>query len=364
MPLKSRTRGLPLPAQEELSARASDLASVASCRSTFRVSRYWFTGVKVGARSALARRFRREGLKRAINPLSFPRPAEFRVALYDLAPDLRSGRVLDVGSPKLPVVVLARERPRLELHTTDILPDFIAQTAQFLRANGCGDRVGSGIHLEVEDARSLSYPSAFFDWVYSISVLEHVADFETGGIVHCGDSAAMQEIARVLKPGGALTLTVPFDPRGYWEEFTDGPVYERSAHAGTKTFYQRHYDEEAAQQRLIAPSGLTCESRVFLGEGGRFKVEPWWNRIPMKWKAPLLPLQGFAGNLLFRPLPDSQKQAARGLALRLSKPETPELVRPASDIRVRDGVTAAQSEMMQGAPPGEERARIHFFGSG
>jgi hypothetical protein len=59
---------------------------------------------------------------------------------------------------------------------------------------------------------------------------------------------------------------------------------------------------------------------MYLGEAGRFKVEPWWNQVPMKVKAPLLPLQGFAGNLLFKPLPNHQIKEAKGLALRLSKP--------------------------------------------
>jgi SAM-dependent methyltransferase len=286
----------------------------------FHVSKYWRTAVEVGLKTCVRPGRRVEAIKRAVNPLSFPRPAEFRAALYDLAPRLQSGRVLDIGSPKLPAIVLAGERPELELHVTDIMPDFIPSTHRFLEAAGYGHRLGKTIHLRAEDARGLSYPDNTFDWVYSISVLEHVADQCLGDEIVRGDSLALREIARVLRPGGVVTLTVPYDPTGYWEEFTEGPVYERTSAEGGKTFYQRHYDQQAFEERLIAASGLNCDAKMYLGEAGRFKVEPWWNQIPMKLKAPLLPLQGFAGNLLFTPLPDDQVKSARGLALRLSKP--------------------------------------------
>jgi SAM-dependent methyltransferase len=286
----------------------------------FHVSKYWRTAVGVGLRSFMRPGNRLEAIKRAVNPLSFPRPAEFRAALYDLAPDLQGGRVLDISSPKLPAIVLAGERPELELHLTDIMQDFIPSMRWFLHAAGHGNRLDRTIHLRSEDARALSYPDNSFDWVYTISVMEHVADGNRNNQIHRGDSQALREIARVLKPGGVVTLTVPFEPNGYWEEFTEGAVYERMGTEGVKTFYQRHYDLQAVAERLIVDSGLNCDAMMYLGEAGRFKVESWWNQIPMKVKAPLLPLQGLAGNVLFRPLPEDQIKWARGLALRLSKP--------------------------------------------
>jgi hypothetical protein len=58
---------------------------------------------------------------------------------------------------------------------------------------------------------------------------------------------------------------------------------------------------------------------VYLGEKGRWKVEPWWNRIPMKAKVPLLPFQGAAGNVLFSRVPPEDLSDAKGVALRLRK---------------------------------------------
>jgi SAM-dependent methyltransferase len=201
------------------------------------------------------------------------------------------------------------------MHVTDVVVEFVEPTAAFLRAAGLKERIGKTVHFQAADARRLPFEEGSFDWVYSISVLEHVAD-EPG---HAGDTQAIEEVARVLRPGGVATITVPFDASGYREEYVSGDVYERSGVDGQSTFYQRHYDDAALQDRLIAPSGLECEAVVYLGERGRIAVEPWWNRIPMKLKAPLLPFQGLAGNLLFTRLPATERRLARGVALRLRK---------------------------------------------
>lgn len=287
--------------------------------SKFSITDYYTTSLKLGIACLFSREFRLEGIKRIANPLSFPRPEEFRLALHDLAPQVDAGRVLDVGSPKLPLVVLARTRPELDLYSCDILESFLKPTQQFLETQGLGERLDKTIHLSVEDARRLSFPDEYFDWIYSISVLEHIADEGEDGRSK-GDTGAIRDIARVLRPGGSITLTVPFKAEGYREEFLDGTVYEREAPRGSKSFYQRYYDRAALMERLIEPSTLICEALVFFGEPGRIKVEPFWNRIPMKVKAPLLPFQGLIGNVLFRTLPDSEWQKASGVALRLKKP--------------------------------------------
>jgi len=49
------------------------------------------------------------------------------------------------------------------------------------------------------DALSLPFASASFDRVIASEVLEHIPD----------DSAAMAELARVLRPGGSMAVTVP-----------------------------------------------------------------------------------------------------------------------------------------------------------
>ena len=53
-----------------------------------------------------------------------------------------------------------------------------------------------------EDIASLSFGDAGFDLVISLDVLAHVTD----------PTRAIHEMRRVLKPGGQLLLTVPFNP--------------------------------------------------------------------------------------------------------------------------------------------------------
>jgi SAM-dependent methyltransferase len=54
-----------------------------------------------------------------------------------------------------------------------------------------------------EDITALTFPSGQFDAVLSFDVLEHVPNFEP----------ALREVARVLKPGGYLLASFPFDSR-------------------------------------------------------------------------------------------------------------------------------------------------------
>ncbi|TKR30780.1 methyltransferase domain-containing protein [Luteimonas gilva] len=54
--------------------------------------------------------------------------------------------------------------------------------------------------IRSEDVTALRWSDATMDGVVSLDVLEHVPDYR----------AALREFARVLRPGGALALTVPF----------------------------------------------------------------------------------------------------------------------------------------------------------
>jgi SAM-dependent methyltransferase len=266
---------------------------------------YYFTSVGIGLRS-LPSRHLRDALARILNPLSYPRFMEYELILDQL--ELSDGcRVLDIGSPKLPTLLLARNT-RCELFSTDIRDYFIGSTAHFLRLAGFGKRLGNDLHLETQDARKLSYPDASFDRVFSISVIEHIPED--------GDSHAMREIARVLRPGGLLTLTVPFADTGYEEEWVNGGVYERQS--GGPTFYQRRYDVTELNRRLVEPSGLRLVETAYFGEPG-VRFEPFWNRIPLRWKIPLLWAQPFLARMFLRRLREEERESACGVALKLQK---------------------------------------------
>lgn len=139
--------------------------------------------------------------------------------------------------------------PRLPIRGTHFL-DLSDTVARRLAGLGGDAKAGR--------ATALPFPVAAFDLVGAFDVVEHVAD----------DEAVFSEIARVLKPGGALLLSVPLHA-DRWTEF--------DAAVG----HHRRYDPEALSGILerhglrverSAPFGMQPKSRFLL------KMGIWWLR--------------------------------------------------------------------------------------
>jgi SAM-dependent methyltransferase len=229
------------------------------------------------------------GLKRLALPISYWRAREFSYVWRQLA--CPSGaRVLDVGSPKDLAAMLARHRA-YHVVATDILPHTVALSERYARAQGLdgrGTRHGSGaVRSEVQDGRRLPYPDASFDAAYSVSVLEHIPDG--------GDTVAIRQLLRVVRPGGVVVVTVPFDRR-YRETFVHGQVYERKAVGSEPVFYERHYDRQALAERLLSTELADVVDLSYWGEGA-VRMERILARLgPLR--APLYPLEGVLAMLL------------------------------------------------------------------
>jgi SAM-dependent methyltransferase len=259
----------------------------------------WAAGLLVGLRS-----LRREpalGLKRLVLPVSYWRSREFAYAWQHLTCPPGS-RVLDVGSPKDLAAMLARHRA-YHVVATDILPQAVALSqryadAQQLNGQGAGRATGT-VRSEVQDGRALSYPDASFDAAYSVSVLEHIPDG--------GDTVAMRELLRVVRPGGVVVVTVPFDRR-YRETFVQRPVYERQAVGSEPVFYERHYDRRALAERLMSTELADVVDLSYWGEGA-VRMEGILTRLGAL-RAPLYPLEALLGTLSLRPVePDGPGHA-------------------------------------------------------
>src|SRR5262249_18633590 len=150
-----------------------------------------------------------------------------------------------------------------EVTATDILPEAIDSSRRYARAQSLEGRGAGRVHSEVQDGRALPYPDAAFDAAFSVSVLEHIPDD--------GDSIALRELVRVVRPGGRVIVTVPYDRR-YRETFVDGPVYERAPVASEQVFFERHYDAETMMARLL-PSDLCEVVDVSLWGEGAIRME-------------------------------------------------------------------------------------------
>jgi SAM-dependent methyltransferase len=245
----------------------------------------WAAGIGVGLRT-----LRKEpilGLKRLALPVSYWRSAEFGYVWRQLT--LPAGaRVLDVGSPKDLAAMLAYRRG-YEIVATDILPEAIEFSRRYAAAQGLNGSGPGRVHSEVQDGRALQYADGSFDAAFSVSVLEHIPDN--------GDSQAMSELIRVVRPGGTIVITVPYDWR-YRETFVDGPVYERAPVTNERLFFERHYDRQTLAARLLQAGACDVINLTLWGEG-RIRLEAILDRLgPLR--VPLSPLEAFFSKALLR----------------------------------------------------------------
>lgn len=195
---------------------------------------FYRTGVRLGLRSLFTGHFTRDALLRVLAPVEDTRLYELPNTLAAL--EVEPGqRVLDLASPKLAAVCLARGGA--EVTSVDAYEPEIAAwrvLAGHVR----------GLSFQVADARRLPFPDETFDHAYSISVIEHIGED--------GDFQALAELARVVKPGGRIVITVPY-AASYGEDWREAPLY------GTQTqqkdglwFFSRTYDDDRLAQLVAA----------------------------------------------------------------------------------------------------------------
>ena len=213
----------------------------------------WWEGLSIGL--ATLPRDPVLGLKRILLPASYWRTAEFAYVLRQLQLP-RGARVLDLGSPKDLSAILARSRG-FEVVATDILEETVELSRRYAEAQGIGGAGPGKVRSEVQDGRHLTFADNTFDAAFSVSVIEHIPDR--------GDTDAVRELARVVKLGGRVVITTPYDT-AYRESFVDADVYERKS-AGEPVFWERHYDDAALRDRLLGPSGARQIDLELWGEG-------------------------------------------------------------------------------------------------
>jgi len=131
---------------------------------------------------------------------------------------------------------------------TDIDRSLTNQLSRHRRVYDAGLAAPGMVQLVRADARRLPFPDQSADAVTAVSTIEHVRSSH-------GDRVAVQEIARVLRPGGRAWLTVPFRAAGSMIEL-DAELRH----------FQWHYSPDTLRSSLLGPSGLTERRRVLYGE--------------------------------------------------------------------------------------------------
>lgn len=197
--------------------------------------------------STIAYKTLRKALAR---PVDYMRYAEFSAILDQL--ELKPNTVvLDVSSPQWFCIYLASQYPKTDFVYINIIDSEIEPFQQIRETLGI-----QNLKYLKEDVRELSFDSNIFDQVISISVIEHI--YPASG----GDSVALKEINRVLKPEGKLHLTIPYKNEGN-VVYVDGDVYERKGEAST--FFAREYDALSFSV-LVKESGFSADSLNYIIE--------------------------------------------------------------------------------------------------
>jgi SAM-dependent methyltransferase len=232
-----------------------------------------------------------DAIKTAVYPVGYWRFLPMAYLLYYAAKN-PSSRILDVASPKLVSLYLAH-RNNVDVQATDLDDEKL-----FSRWKVAADALDAkNYHVSFQDARHLRFPDNYFDLVYSISVIEHIPED--------GDTQALQEFQRVLKPGGIALVEVPYRRRAemIYMPYTSKGVPSAD---GKPVFYERYYDSQSVDHRLKA-SGMTIENRLILGEWIRLDPLIATNRLPRLLRAAFLPFEPLFAAVNYWARPDDRK---------------------------------------------------------
>ncbi|MCC5638429.1 class I SAM-dependent methyltransferase [Nostoc sp. CHAB 5844] len=174
-------------------------------------------------------------------PMNYARIMEIPLTML-LLDAKKEERILDISSPKLLALYYS-----LSGYTSVVAADmedyFINDFEIFKKYSGLN------IELKVFDTTKLiPYPENYFDKIFSISVLEHIP--------YDGDTEALKQILRVLKPSGTAVITLPAFSNYIEEWISSKSFYWKSVtNANGAVFYQRRYDLESIHSRLSVNGG-------------------------------------------------------------------------------------------------------------
>lgn len=146
---------------------------------------------------------------------------------YVVRHGLPPGRGIDIGcgDGRLMAIVLAAAAEDREVVGIDLDPAEIETAAS----------TGVYAALHVAPADRIPEPDGSFDWAFSNSTLEHIAELD----------GTLAEVARLLRPGGVFIATVP---SAEFHECLAGPLW------GDRARYLDVIDARCAHLRYLSPA--------------------------------------------------------------------------------------------------------------
>jgi ubiquinone/menaquinone biosynthesis C-methylase UbiE len=172
-----------------------------------------------------------------------------------------AGPYLDVGVGGSGATVIEAAKLGVEATGCDLSIAGVRQAKTFAEAEGVSERT----RFVACAAESLPFADGSFRCASAGAVLEHLDD----------DSAAARELARVLRPGARLWVTVPLAMRHVPRVLR--PLYRRH---DRKLGHKRHYDEEGLV-RLLDDAGFEHVATSYTGHPVKL-LQLGVNRLPAR----------------------------------------------------------------------------------
>ena len=216
--------------------------------------------------------------------LNYFRALEYPLALY-LVCQAPSGPVLDVGSGDDDFAFYLARSIKNQIHLAKS-PEGAAGWLLHYRSHIHSDpylyrRFRKGkLLLEVFPAENIPYPNDHFATITAISVIEH-----NHGMI---DAEIINELERVLKPGGQLIISFPVAWNGFFEQ----------GQPGTEN-YTKFYDRNALEKHLLFLPQLSLIHMVHFGERDP-QIGRLWSRLPVKVRSILGLAQSIIAPLLWK----------------------------------------------------------------
>jgi len=199
-----------------------------------------------------------------VHPISSIRYFEFDFILRNIS-TISNLRVLDVSSPREFAFYYCKKMQPDSY--TMINPDSMDVGETKIQADAFNV---TNFSVVTGNALSLLYKNKSFDRVISISVIEHIEKD--------GDSKAIKEMWRVLKPGGKLILTTHIAQHKRVEH-RGHDQYNLSNIKRKKYFFQRVYDEESFKKRILSQVPVQSLAIQIWGE----KEKGWFDAYIDRW---------------------------------------------------------------------------------
>jgi SAM-dependent methyltransferase len=175
------------------------------------------------------------------------------------------GPYLDVGVGGSAATVIEAARMGVDATGCDLSVSGMLHASRLARSEGVADRT----RFVVCAAESLPFETGAFSSASAVAVLEHLDD----------DAPAAAELARVVRPGGIVWITVPVAYR-----YILPPIWPFYLRRDRDLGHRRHYSEQSLT-RALGHAGLSHIETTYTGHAVKILQLALDRVLPQSWRS-------------------------------------------------------------------------------